>query len=242
MNCTKLRSASRWRGPCLMAVAAFLVLMTSVSVSATPVSGTANIGGSATVTGTSISFFNNLNVAGEFTASSPNTGSYTGETGGTITNLTGGPITGPDPITAFATFTVPITGNVIFDLQSIAAGNGTPGACLSNTVGNLCTPTGSPFTLDQVSSNTVAITLVLDGVAHTGLATTGTSPTTAIFTAQRVPGTITDILGQLTAGGSISQSYSATFSSTAVPEPATFGLIGTALLGVGLLKFRRVRS
>ena len=241
MKCIKLRSASRWRGPCLMAVAAFLVLMTSVSVSATPVSGTANIGGSATVTGTSISFFDNLNTGGAFSASTPNTGSYTGETGGTITDLTGGPITGPDPISAFATFTVP-TGNVIFDLQTIAAGNGTAGACLSNTVGNLCTPTGSPFTLDQVSANTVAITLVLSGVAHTGLATTGTSPTTAIFTAQRVPGTITDILGALSNGGSISQSYSATFASTAVPEPATFGLIGTALLGVGLLKFRRVRG
>jgi hypothetical protein len=38
------------------------------------------------------------------------------------------------------------------------------------------------------------------------------------------------------------QTYSASFTSTPVPEPATFGLIGTALLGVGLLKFRRVRS
>jgi len=140
MKCTKW-AASRWRGPCLTAAAAFLLSLTSVSLSATPVSGVANINGTVTVGTAGVDFFNNVGVANVFNAA-PSTGSYAGLTGGTIDNLTGPTVTGPISIPSFATFTVP-TGTIFFDLTNIFAGVGTAANCGNNSVGSVCTPTNS---------------------------------------------------------------------------------------------------
>src|SRR5665213_1558562 len=103
MTCTELRMASRWRGPGLMAMATCLALMTGASLSATPVTGVANIDGTVIVDTNGIHFFDNLNVPNQFNAAS-STGSYSGLTGGTIADLTGPPVTGPVSIANFATF------------------------------------------------------------------------------------------------------------------------------------------
>jgi hypothetical protein len=211
-----------------------------MSLSATPVTGVANINGTVLVGTSGISFFNNLVVPNQFNAA-PSTGSYAGLTGGTIQNLTGPPVTGPDLIANFATFLVP-TGNVIFDLQNIFAGVGTVPNCGNNSVGSVCTPPGSPFTLTQTQAG-VTVTLSMSGIAYTGTAASGASPTTGLFTAQvTVPGTITSVLQAVATNTLPLQTYSASFTSTPVPEPATFGLIGAALLGLGLFKSRRVRA
>jgi hypothetical protein len=244
-------------GSLLFAGLALCLLPTTAS--ATAVTGVSSIGGTVDVcppgpslcaglTG-GVFFFNLADTTANAFNVGVGTGAYTGQTGGTIQNLLGPATTGPVPITDFATFFVP-TGNVLFDLQNIFPGIGTVGACASNTVGNVCTPPGSPFTLTQTSAG-VTITLALSGIAYTGTPGTGSSPTTGLFTAQVVvPGTITGVLAQVSpcgigqttgCGGMLDQTYSATFSSIAVPEPGTFGLIAAALLGLSILTPRRSR-
>lgn len=244
----KLSSLKIGKGlsPGLLLGAALIVGLLPSTASATAVTGVANLNGNVQVcascnTTGGIFFFNTVGTVNLFDGSPlTSTNSYAGLTGGTIQNLTGAPTTGPDPITDFMTFFVP-TGNVFFDLQTIMPGVGTALACASNTLGNQCTPPNSPFTLTQLQG-AVGIDLTLQGIAYTGSSTTGFSSTGGTFTAQvRIPGTITDVLAAVGNNTLPIQTYSATFSS-AVPEPATFGLIGTALLGLGFLKRRRVRG
>lgn len=238
-------------------VAGLALALLPTTASATAVTGTSSIGGTVDVCPPGPSscpgltggiFFYNLadTVANAFNAG-VGTGTYAGQTGGTIQNLLGAATTGPISVANFATFFVP-TGNVIFDLQNIFPGVGTAPQCTSNTVGNVCTPPGSPFSLTQTNTG-VTITLALSGIAYTGTAASGSSPTGGLFTAQVVvPGTITGVLAQFApcaagqatgCGGMIDQTYSATFSSTAVPEPATFGLLGASLLALGIFRRRR---
>ncbi|MFL6464610.1 MAG: PEP-CTERM sorting domain-containing protein [Bryobacteraceae bacterium] len=221
------------------------VLLITNSANATPVTGQANIAGNVTVQDGNITFaptFTN-------TAGAMETGAFAGLTGGTIQSLTGGPITGflPTPVTGFVNFATGVAAPVIFDLTFIAPGVGTQAGCFSAALGSACTPTGSPFTLFQLSSNTVLAALQLNGVSYTGSSATGTSPTTAIFSTQTaINGTLPEIFGILASGGAISGvTYSASFvatSSPVVPEPASMMLMGVGLIVAGLVARRKVRS
>ena len=174
------------------------------------------------------------------------TGAYANNTAVTQGNLVGTPTLTPN-LVGWATFTVP-SGLIIFDLGTIDAGIGTAAQCLSNTIGNQCTPSvTSGFTLTQVAANKVSISLNGNGIAYMGSSATGSSPAGVAFTSQNlIPGTITGILGLVNSqAGFVADSVSATYSSvspSAVPEPATSGLIGTALLGLGLFSRRRTRN
>src|SRR3954471_442800 len=216
------------------------MLFMAGSAQAAAVSGQANIAGNVTVSANSINFAPTfVNTPGAM-----ETGSFTGLTGGTIMSLTGGPVTGGTNVTGFINFSEGVKSPVTFDLTYIAPGVGTAAGCSSSTPGALCTPAGSPFTLIQLSSNTVVAALQLNGNAYTGSSATGSSYTTGIFSTQTaVNGTVSDIVATLQNGGSISGiTYSASFAASAVPEPGSMLLMGLGLAGAGLLARRKARA
>lgn len=214
---------------------------------ATAVTGVANIAGNVVVTGTTINFGNTFSIPST-TPPPMETGDFAGLTGGTIGNLN--VATEPvgtvfaTPVTGFIDFSGGVTTPVMFDLTEIAPGFGTLAGCASDTLGNECTPTGSPFTIIQ-SNNSVIVDLTLYGNAYTGTSTSGYSPyTVGAFTTQSVisGGTISSVLAAAGTAAGANATYSASFTATAVPEPASILLMGAGLLGAGLVARRKVRS
>ena len=158
------------------------------------------------------------------------------------------PIGVPLPLVDFETVQSPLPGGVVhFDLTSILV-PATPvgNNCSTFALSAICTPGGgSPFTLFQQSSNQVGITLALSENAYTGSSGTGVTPYNAIFTTQ-LSGTlnngqtvtIPNILALIAGGGTVTATWSATESPSAVPEPSQLLLLGTGLIGLGFLRRR----
>ncbi len=224
----------------LLVPALFLV----PALRATPIAaGQANIGGNVTVQDGTIAFAPSITS----TTGATETGDFAGLTGGTIQTLTGGPFTGTlaTPVTNFISFSTGVVTPVSFDLTYVAPGVGTVAGCSSASFGSSCTPAGSPFTLFQLSSNTILVSLQLNGISYTGSSATGSSPTTAIFSTQTL-GTLPQIYSTLLSGGAISGvTYSASFVSTAgtttpnIPEPFSMGLVAVGMIAAGLIARRR---
>jgi hypothetical protein len=154
------------------------------------------------------------------------------------------------PLVDFMTAASPLPGGeVFFNLESIIipampVGNN----CTTFALSAICNPGGgSPFILVQSSANQVSITLSTNEIAYTGSSTSGSTPYNSIFTTQlsgdlpTVAGnpysgdvdTIPNILDFVGAGGTITATWSATQSPT-VPEPMSFVLLGSGLVGMGL--------
>lgn len=224
----------------LLAIPALLLTSTA---QAAPITGSANIAGNVSVSGTSINFSPTFTS----TTGAMETGSFAGLTGGTINSLTGGPATGNVNIPNFITFSGGLVAPITFDLTFIAPGVGNLAGCASSTPGAQCTPAGSPFTLIQLTSNTVLASLNLNGVAYTGSSATGSTPTVGVFSTQDVVyGTIPAVIAALQGGQTLTGiTYSASFvasNTPIVPEPASMFLMGLGLLGAGLIARRKSRA
>jgi len=167
---------------------------------------------------------------------------------------------GPLPVVDFETVQSPLAGGMVqFNLTSIV----TPATPVGNNCSTfspsaVCAPGGgSPLILTQEGSSQVNVTFSVDLAAYTGTSATGTTPYLGVFSTNLsgslptmagnpfsgAADTIPDILGFIGDGGTITSTWSAQESAlSAVPEPLSFVLLGSGLVGLSLLgRCRRTR-
>jgi len=250
---------------------ALAVMALSVPVRANAITNGSSINesGVATITGTSLTFCNSTTeVAGacpgtagttSWVVPSSATGSFcltassscTGPTGifnyqtdsVSMTNLNNvnAPVGTLLPGNGIAFVTFNPTGGlpappIELFLTELFAGNGTNGNC-STGVGE-CTPTGGSVTLVNTGANTSSATIAAMGLAESE--TGQFSPMSIVLTAQFGENYQT-LLGQFQSAGSVTASYSGTFTVT-TPEPssAVMTLLGGGLILLAIARRRRL--
>ena len=184
------------------------------------------------------------------------TGDFAGLNSGYIHNLSQGttPAGGGFTLPNFIVF--PTAPNIALDLNMIFLGVDSPAGCLASPAapGQTCTPQNaafvsaadplglSPLNLQNLNGGGSSASFAVAGVTR-NIATGETSNFNGTFTAQfTVP--YQNLLATVAAGGTITNTYSATFSVTAapVPEPGSmFMMLGGLLVAgsVGLRKLSR---
>ncbi len=234
----------------LLTCAALTVL--SAPATATPVTGTLQVSGTFTIGPTFLSFCanpgpcavapGNWNVPGNGTgdlaspyADDPN--------GGLITNLNdvdepvGTVLAGTGvKFLTFASSGALITPDINFFVTEVFGGVGTLAACASVPApGELCTPSGSAVTLVNGAGGDSSATITMEGLAQR-ISTGELSELKMVFTSQfNTP--FQTVLSTLASNGSVTNTFSASF--TAIPEPVTSALVGSGLLALGILRRRK---
>lgn len=244
-------------GPVLAALAISLWLLVPTPLFGTPVQGNLDIGGSnATLNVTTLTFDCKAAVGnapcpadyGNFlvTNGTLDFAPYDGEAG-YIHNLdvTLQPINAPFMLTNFLIFSSISGGgtpDIALDLTFIFEGVNPDADCASSPApGQVCTPRVaalvtpqnpqgiSPYNLQNTSASTSTASFAVAGIVRR-ISTDETSLFRGVFTAQ-FSQPYQALLTQLAEGRPITNSYSATFSATVIPDPGTLSLV----LGGGLL-------
>lgn len=180
------------------------------------------------------------------------TGNFAGLQGGYIHSLSEAttPAGGGFLLPNFIVF--PSAPNIALDLNMIFLGVDSPAGCLASppAPGQNCTPqnavfastsdpTGlSPLNLQNLSGGGSSASFSVAGIARNA-ATGETSAFNGLFTAQfTVP--YQTLLATVLGGGTITNSYSATFTVSAVPEPGSMFIMLGGLLILGSTGLRKL--
>jgi hypothetical protein len=220
------------------------------TASALPVNGTEQLGGTFTIGPNFLNFCVPASPGANCPAAPggwnvPATGlgdlsTYNG--GGIETNLS----SGAEPVgtllatpVLFLTFTGgsgnPAVPDIEFFITEVFAGVGT-GNCVTGGAGSTCTPAGSPVTFLNTTGSTSSATISAIGFARR-ISTGEDSPLNMVFTSQFTTNYET-VEFQESQQGFVTNTYSATFTASSIPEPSTMQMMGA---GIGLVLFAVAR-
>jgi len=166
-------------------------------------------------------------------------------TTGTIKNLTNPPdAVGVLSVLDFLTFSA--APNITITLTYLAPGiDGSAGCAASPpAAGQLCTPSGSPANLQNLSSTSSVLTFSIDGV-EVDSTTHDTVPVIGSFSALFTTESYQSVLADIGGGGTVPASFGAQFSTVGtiatVPEPSTLAgsMIAMGVIAIGLIRRKR---
>jgi hypothetical protein len=128
--------------------------------------------------------------------------------------------------------------DIEFFVTEVFGGVGNAADCGSVPApGEICTPMGSAVTLVNGAGGDSSATITMQGLALR-ISTGELSNLQVVLTSQfNTP--FQTVLGTLASDGSVTNTFSASFSATPVPEPVTSILVGGGLLALGFLRRRK---
>jgi hypothetical protein len=218
--------------------------MTVRPAEAAIIGGVLNITGSVAVSADALDFLPGGGGVGDFAVDPfTQTGDFvplagtTGEAAdlNSATEPVGVPISLPN----FLTFAA--NPNLTFTLTFIRPGIFSPAACADPpAAGQVCTPPGSQFNLNNLTSDSSTATFAVRGFVSDG-SSDPVSPFEGTFSTQFTNNSYQELLGTIGAGGSVQATYSANFIVTPIPEPGTVSMLvlGGLMMAVPMIRRRR---